>query len=87
MLTSDDWTMIKFWLEIYGREPSRFEQRESNPDKVWKIAEDDWRNREKWDPYSVTVKEMLLRTNPTFAPWTIVEVNNRPYARLNVLSA
>ena len=47
--------------------------------------EDHWRNREKWDAYEAAVNEMLVRTSTDYAPWTIVEGNNKYYARLKVL--
>ena len=56
-----------------------------NPAKQWKITDEDWRNREKWDQYVVAVDEMLLRTSTSYAPWVIVEGNNKYYARLKVL--
>ena len=58
---------------------------EQNPNKEWKITDEDWRNREKWDAYEAAVNEMLVRTSTDYAPWTIVEGNNKYYARLKVL--
>ena len=63
----------------------RFRERQANPDKNWKITEEDWRNREKWDAYEIAVDEMLIRTSTTYAPWIIVEGNNKYYARIKVL--
>ena len=63
----------------------RFQERESIPSKNWKITQDDWRNRDKWDQYEESANEMLLRTSTTYAPWTIVESNDKYYARLKVL--
>ena len=63
----------------------RFKEREQNPNKEWKITDEDWRNREKWDAYEAAVNEMLVRTSTDYAPWTIVEGNNKYYARLKVL--
>jgi len=78
--------MIKFWLEIDKDEQiRRFKQREKDPLKQWKITEEDWRNREKWDLYEVAVDEMLARTNTPAAPWTVVESSNKWYARLKTL--
>ena len=58
-----------------------------NPDKQWKITDEDWRNREKWDEYEKAVDEMLVRTSTTYAPWIIVEGNDKYYARVKVLRA
>lgn len=76
----------KFWLEIDKDEQlRRFEERQSDPLKAWKITEDDWRNREKWDAYSEAVDEMLFRTSTSYAPWTIIESVDKYYARIKVL--
>jgi polyphosphate:AMP phosphotransferase len=78
--------LIKFWLEIDKDEQiRRFRQREEDPLKQWKITEEDWRNREKWELYKVAVDEMLARTNTSAAPWTIVESDNKWYARQKTL--
>jgi polyphosphate:AMP phosphotransferase len=86
MLAQDGAILIKFWLEIDRKEQlKRFKQREGDPDKRWKITEDDWRNRKLWDDYSIAVDEMLLRTSTTYAPWTIVESNDKRYSRVKVM--
>ncbi len=78
--------IAKFWLQIDKDEQyRRFKEREGNPQKIWKITDEDWRNREKWDAYEEAVNEMLIRTDTSYAPWTIVEGNNKYYARLKVL--
>ena len=56
-----------------------------DPAKLWKITDEDWRNREKWDAYEQAVNEMLVRTSTTYAPWTIVEGNSKCFARVKVL--
>lgn len=78
--------VIKFWLQIDKDEQlRRFQSREETPEKKWKITDEDWRNREKWDLYEKAVEEMLWRTSTPYAPWTIVEANSKDYARLKVL--
>lgn len=78
--------LAKFWLQIDKEEQlRRFEERQNNPIKEWKITAEDWRNREKWTAYEGAVNEMLVRTSTDYAPWTIVEGNNKYYARLKVL--
>ncbi len=52
---------------------------------MWKITEEDWRNREKWPLYEKAVEEMLWRTSTPCAPWTVVEANSKEYARIKVL--
>ena len=76
----------KFWMQIDGEEQlKRFQDRENDPNKTWKITPEDWRNRDKWDAYVDAVNEMLYRTDTREAPWTVVEANNKLYARLKVL--
>ncbi len=87
----DQWSrygaiLVKFWLQIDGDEQlARFTERRENPAKTWKITDEDWRNREKWPAYEAAAEEMMLRTSTTYAPWTIVEANDKRYARIKVL--
>ena len=64
---------------------SPVEARKVNPHKLWKITDEDWRNREKWDQYKTAVDEMLFKTSTSYAPWTIVESNCKWYARIKAL--
>lgn len=78
--------LLKFWLHIDRDEQlRRFEARQDNPHKRWKMGDEDWRNRQKWDQYLVAVEEMLARTSTGHAPWTVVPSNNKRYARVHVL--
>lgn len=78
--------VLKFWLQIDKEEQKRrFEERMRIPEKQWKITDEDWRNREKWDQYELAVNEMLVRTSTTYAPWIVVEGNCKYYARVKVL--
>lgn len=78
--------VLKFWMQIDKDEQERrFKERMETPEKQWKITDEDWRNREKWDQYEKAVDEMLVRTSTTYAPWTIVEGNDKYYARIKVL--
>ena len=80
--------ILKFWLHIDKDEQERrFKERQDNPDKQWKITDEDWRNRSKWDEYEEAVNEMLVRTSTTYAPWTVVEGNDKHYARVKVLQS
>lgn len=84
----DEWgaVVIKFWINIDKDEQyRRFKERENTPSKRWKITDEDWRNREKWDEYENAVNEMVKRTSTEFAPWTIVEGNDKKYARIKAL--
>lgn len=78
--------IVKFWLHI-GREEQlrRFEARRESPFKQWKITDEDWRNRQKWNRYELAVVDMLQRTSTTYAPWTILEADCKLYARIKAL--
>ena len=78
--------VLKFWLHIDKDEQERrFKERMAIPEKQWKITDEDWRNREKWDQYEIAVNEMLVRTSTTYAPWIVVAGNSKYYARVKVL--
>jgi polyphosphate:AMP phosphotransferase len=78
--------ILKFWLEIDKDEQlKRFRQREEDPLKRYKITEDDWKNREKWDLYEPAVDEMLARTNTRHAPWIVIESDDKWVARVKTL--
>lgn len=78
--------IFKFWLHIDADEQlTRFEARQSDPNKDWKITDEDWRNREKWDDYKAVVDEMLVRTHTSYAPWTVVPGTCKYFARTYVL--
>ena len=85
-LVEDGAVVLKFWLHIdQATQLARFTERKESPGKQWKITEEDWRNREKWDLYRAAVDEMLARTSTEEAPWTVVEANNKYFARVKVL--
>ena len=75
--------IIKFWVQIdKDTQLERFRERQNNPEKQWKITDEDWRNREKWNAYEVAVDEMLQKTNTSFAPWHVLESVDKKYARI-----
>jgi polyphosphate:AMP phosphotransferase len=85
-LTEDGAIICKFWIHISSEEQlARFEARQRTPHKRWKITEDDWRNREKWDAYYEAATEMIARTSTKAAPWTVVAGNDKRHARLTAL--
>jgi polyphosphate:AMP phosphotransferase len=78
--------LLKFWLQVSQEEQlRRFEDREKVPYKRFKITDEDWRNREKWPEYKAAVNEMVVRTSTEYAAWTLVEGDDKPYARIKVL--
>ncbi len=85
-LTDAGAIVLKFWMHIDKNEQERrFKARQENPEKQWKITDEDWRNREKWELYEEAVNEMILRTSTKNAPWIVVEGNCKYYARIKVL--
>jgi polyphosphate:AMP phosphotransferase len=78
--------VCKFWLQISKEEQlRRFEEREQTGFKRFKITEEDWRNRERWEAYEHAVADMVDRTSTSIAPWTLVEANDKWFARVKVL--
>ncbi len=78
--------IIKFWLQIDADEQlRRFEARAQTPYKKYKLTEEDFRNREKWDLYQQAVHDMVTHTSTRYAPWTLVAANDKRHARLVVL--
>lgn len=76
----------KFWIHITPEEQeSRFKARAQTPLKSWKLTAEDWRNRERWDAYERAVNDMVERTSTPMAPWTLIEGNDKRYARVRVL--
>jgi len=85
-LTAQGAIIVKFWLAISKEEQlKRFKEREAIGFKRFKITEEDWRNREKWDDYVRAVGDMVERTSTDIASWTLVEANNKYYARIKIL--
>jgi polyphosphate:AMP phosphotransferase len=78
--------VVKFWLSVSKEEQlRRFQEREATPWKNFKITQDDYRNRDKWDAYVAAANDMFERTSSEHAPWTLVEAEDKQYARVKVL--
>ncbi|MCP5363733.1 MAG: polyphosphate kinase [Hyphomicrobiales bacterium] len=78
--------LCKFWIHITKEEQlARFKAREHVVYKKWKLTDEDWRNREKWDLYERAVNDMIERTSTMAAPWTLIEGNDKRYARIKTL--
>lgn len=85
-LTDEGMVLIKFWMHISAKEQlRRFHAREKNVLKRWKLTDEDWRNRHRWADYEDAVNEMLERTDSSYAPWTVVEAEDKRFARVKVL--
>lgn len=86
MFTEEKGVLIKFWMHIdKDTQLERFNRRAEVPHKQWKVTAEDWRNREKWEQYEKAVDDMLKKTSTTYAPWTIVESNDKLYSRIKTL--
>ncbi len=78
--------LAKFWLAISKEEQlKRFKEREATARKRFKITAEDWRNRKKWDDYVTAASDMIDRTSTSYAPWTVIEANDKHHARVKVL--
>ncbi len=85
-LTTAGYILVKFWLHLSQEEQlRRFTQRQDDPFKQYKLTEEDWRNREKWQVYEVAVNQMIQRTSTPTAPWTLIAGDNKRYARVKVI--
>jgi AMP-polyphosphate phosphotransferase len=78
--------LVKYWLHITsGEQEKRFRERAKSPYKSWKLTEEDWRNRAKWDAYELAVNDMVARTSTRRAPWHLIPANDKNFARVEVL--
>jgi len=85
-LAEERYVLVKFWLQIDKDEQlRRFKARQGDPDKQWKITDEDWRNREKWDAYNQAVGDMVRLTSTPQSPWTLVEADDKLWARVKIL--
>ena len=83
-----DWgaILLKFWVDVSPEEQlARFEARAADPDKQWKITPDDWRNRDKYAQYKSAIDDMFRLTSTTYAPWLVLESDDKRYARCKAL--
>ena len=85
-LTDNRYIIIKFYLHITkDQQLERFKKREADPAKAWKINDEDWRNREKWNEHNQAAEDMFALTSTDAAPWHVVPANYKWYVRLKVL--
>ncbi|MGA0806685.1 MAG: polyphosphate kinase, partial [Pseudohongiellaceae bacterium] len=78
--------VLKFWLHLSPEEQlRRFKEREQTPWKQYKITQDDWRNRDRWNDYLEAVNDMVAHTSTTLAPWHLVPAEDKKYGRIDVL--
>jgi polyphosphate kinase 2 (PPK2 family) len=85
-LTDHGIVLVKYWMHITKSEQEqRFNERAKSPYKSWKLTDEDWRNREKWDLYELAVNDMVEHTSTRYAPWHLVPANDKNHARVQVL--
>jgi polyphosphate kinase 2 (PPK2 family) len=86
MLTAEGMILVKFFLHLSDKEQlDRFQAREKDPLKSWKLTEEDWRNRKKRKQYTAAVEDMLDRTDTAWAPWYLIEGDQKKFARVKVV--
>ena len=79
--------LVKYWIHITKDEQlRRFRARARSAYKRWKLTDEDWRNRKQWAAYELAANDMIERTSTSQAPWTLVEANDKRFARLKVLT-
>ncbi len=85
-LAAEGVVIMKFWMHISHKEQlKRFKSREKEPLKRWKLTDEDWRNREKREEYEAAVNDMLEKTDTSFAPWYVIEAEDKRYARVRTI--
>jgi len=88
MLADDGVAIVKVFMHISKKEQlRRFEERESNPYKRWKITKEDWRNRRKWSQYEEAIDDAFRETHTKHAPWTLIAGEHKWFARISVCRA
>jgi len=86
LLADDGAIIVKFYLHISKDEQLfRFKRREADPYKHWKINDEDWRNRRKWEEHNSAAEDMFEKTSTEDGPWTVIAANYKWFARLRVL--
>jgi polyphosphate kinase 2 (PPK2 family) len=87
-LAAEGMVLVKFWMHLTDEEQlRRFEDRQRDPLRRWKLTDDDWRNRGKRTSYVRAVEDMLEKTDHLAAPWTLVEAENKRWARVKVVES
>ncbi len=78
--------IIKFYLHFSKEEQlRRFKARQTTSYKSWKLTDEDWRNRGKWEDYAGAAEDMLLKTSTFRAPWVVVEAEDKCHGRIKCL--
>ena len=85
-LADEGMILVKLWLHISAEEQlRRFERRQYDPLKAWKLSDEDWHNQDKRPEYAEAIEDMLARTDQPRAPWHLIEAESKRYARVRVV--
>lgn len=85
-LTNHGTAVVKFWVHIsFEEQLKRFQERQGNELKKYKITEEDWRNRDRWNDYEHAINDMIVHTSTEFAPWKLIPANDKRVARVEIL--
>jgi polyphosphate kinase 2 (PPK2 family) len=78
--------LVKVWLQVSKQEQlRRFDSRAKDPLRSWKLTDEDWRNRDKWERYAEAAEDMFERTDHELAPWDVISGEHKKWARVAVL--
>src|SRR5688572_24310907 len=79
--------LLKYWLEVAEDEQTRrLQARIEDGRKLWKLSPMDVKSYDRWYDYSRARDEMFAKTDTEFAPWYVVNSNDKRRARLNIIS-
>ena len=78
--------VVKFWFQVSQEEQlERFQSRLEDPFRRWKMTDEDWRNRDKWELYEEAIEEMFERTDHELAPWNLIAGEQKKFARVQMI--
>jgi len=78
--------IVKFWVQISPEEQlRRFDKRQGDPLRRWKLTEEDWRNRDKILIYNEAAEDMFDNTDHRLAPWDVVSGEQKRWARVEII--
>ena len=87
MIISSGIKLIKYWFSVSAEEQmKRFKSRADDPTKGWKLSPMDLESVNRWDEYSKAKDNMFEHTDTQFAPWHVVESDNKKKARINCIT-
>ncbi|MEM9704861.1 MAG: polyphosphate kinase 2 [Pseudomonadota bacterium] len=86
MLVDNGVYLLKYWIHVSASEQeARFQDRAQDPRKRWKLSPVDLEGRRRWAEFSIYRDKMLKETHTEFAPWRVIEGDDKRRARLNCM--